>query len=166
MLRCDDAGALCARTGGLVELLAVEILVRPLALAPARFAVVLAAAIADAVFRRALPILGRDGTLARAVAAEMPVATIIEEVAESISPALVKASRLHASGSHIAAYPRDSSSEAISPLSLAGRVSWANVHTPMVPRSTSGVPIGRWNWLMPILTHMLREVVLRNGSRV
>src|SRR5271170_7263778 len=67
----------------------------------------------------------------------MPVATISEEVALSIRPALVKASRLRASGIHIAAYPGDSNSAAISPLWLADSVSWAKVHTPMVPRSCS-----------------------------
>src|SRR5262249_293905 len=37
---------------------------------------------------------------------------------------------------------------------------------PVMPRSTSGCPVGRWNWLMPTLTHMLPTPVLRNGSRV
>src|SRR5215471_4755904 len=27
--------------------------------------------------------------------------------------------------------------------------------SPVTPRSTSGCPIGRWNWLTPTLTHML-----------
>src|ERR1035438_10316895 len=49
-------------------------------------------------------------TASRAQMLAMPVAMTIEDVALSISPAFVKASRPHASGSHIAAYPSDSSS--------------------------------------------------------
>src|ERR1039458_133346 len=67
----------------------------------------------------------------------MPVAMIIDDVALNISPAFVKASRPHASGNHMAEYPRDSSSAAMSPLRAALTVSWAKVHTPTVPRSCS-----------------------------
>src|ERR1700690_360718 len=67
----------------------------------------------------------------------MPVATTIELVALSISPAFVKASRPHASGSHMAAYPSDSSSLATSPLRSALTDSCAKVQMPTVPRSFS-----------------------------
>ena len=42
----------------------------------------------------------------------------------------------------------------------------SGITRPVLPRSTSGLPIGRWNWLMPQLTHILPAPVLRNGSRV
>src|SRR5665213_4401789 len=67
----------------------------------------------------------------------MPVATTSDDEALSMSPAFVKASRPQASGSHIAEKPSDSSSAAMSPLRSAGNVSWAKVHTPIVPRSFS-----------------------------
>jgi hypothetical protein len=59
------------------------------------------------------------------------------EVADNKRLELVRDSRPHASGIHIAEYPRFSTSRATSPLWPAGSVSWVLVQIPTVPRSLS-----------------------------
>ena len=35
--------------------------------------------------------------------------------------------------------------------------------SPVTPRRTSGSPVGRWNWLIPTLTHMLPRAGIEEG---
>ena len=32
---------------------------------------------------------------------------------------------------------------------------------PVLPRSTCGLPVGRWNWLRPTFIHMLSSITIR-----